>query len=42
MQHSRVEEKILLAGKAVFEKKGLDLVVFDLRGISDMADYFLI
>jgi len=42
MQHSRVEEKILLAGKAVFEKKGLDLVIFDLRGISDMADYFLI
>ncbi len=42
MQHSRVKEKILLAGKAVFEKKGLDLVIFDLRGISDMADYFLI
>ena len=42
MQHSQVEEKILLAGKAVFEKKGLDLVIFDLRGISDIADYFLI
>ena len=42
MQHAHVEEKILLAGKAVFEKKGLDLVIFDLRGISDMADYFLI
>ena len=42
MQHSRVEEKILLAGKAVLEKKGLDLVIFDLRGISDIADYFLI
>jgi len=42
MHHSQVEEKILLAGKAVFEKKGLDLVIFDLRGISDIADYFLI
>lgn len=43
MQHSRVGKKILLAaGKAVFEKKGLELVLFDLRGISDIADYFLI
>ena len=42
MHHSKNEEKIILAAKAVLEKKALDLVVFDLRGISDMADYFLI
>jgi len=42
MHHSKVDEKILVAGKAVSEKKGLDPLLFDLRGISDMADYFLI
>ena len=42
MEHSSINEKILAAGKAVFEKKGLDPLLFDLRGISDMADYFLI
>lgn len=42
MNHSSTEERVMKGSRAAFEKKALDVVAFDLRGISDMADYFLI
>ena len=42
IQQTRVEEKLRRGSQAALDKKALDLVVFDLRGISDIADYFLI
>jgi ribosome-associated protein len=42
MHYSDVEEKIMRGSRAALEKKALDLVVFDLREISDVADYFMI
>jgi ribosome-associated protein len=42
MHHPSTEEKVITGSRAALEKKAFDLVAFDLRGISDMADYFLI
>ncbi len=36
------EKKILKGCQAALGKKATDLIVFDLRGISALADYFLI
>ncbi|MCL6583601.1 MAG: ribosome silencing factor [bacterium] len=42
MHHLSAEEKARQGGRAALEKKAIDIVAFDLRGISDMADCFLI
>jgi len=42
MPYSNAEEKVIRASQAALDKKAFDLIAFDLRGISDMADYFLI
>ncbi|MEW5802623.1 MAG: ribosome silencing factor [bacterium] len=42
MHHPSAEAKVLTGSRAALEKKAFDLVAFDLRGISDMADFFLI
>jgi len=42
MPYPSAEEKIIQASRAALDKKAFDLIAFDLRGISDMADYFLI
>ncbi|MEW6380357.1 MAG: ribosome silencing factor [bacterium] len=42
MHRPSAEEKALQGSRAALEKKASDLVAFDLRGISDMADFFLI
>ena len=36
------KEKSLLAAKAALDKKAGDLVVFDVRGLTTIADYFII
>ncbi len=36
------KEKALLAGKYADEKKGLDISVIELTGLTDIADYFVI
>jgi len=36
------DKKIQMISEAIFEKKGLDVAVIDLREISSIADYFVI
>jgi ribosome-associated protein len=36
------KEKAMLAGKFADEKKGLDVSVIELKGLTDIADYFVI
>jgi len=38
----KFKREILNAAKAIWEKKGSNLVVLDLRGISSFTDYFII
>jgi len=38
----KFKREILTAAKAIWEKKGSNLVVLDLRGISSFTDYFVI
>ena len=42
MHQTSTEKEVMRAAQAALEKKALDVIVFDIRGISDMADYFLI
>jgi ribosome-associated protein len=42
MPYPSAEEEVIQASRAALDKKAFDLIAFNLRGISDMADYFLI
>jgi ribosome-associated protein len=37
-----IKEKAMLAGRLADEKKGLDIAVIELTGLTDIADYFVI
>ena len=37
-----VKEQVFFAGQACLEKKATEAVVLDLKGVTDVADFFLI
>lgn len=42
MHYPSAEKKVIKGSRAALDRKAFDLIAFDLRGISDMADFFLI